>query len=150
MTRANQIQNCRVRWSRSCKIQRYSRPASRFEVGCFHITKLQLIKALPNLGDGLKLLRDFPKTFPTGISSLLELSHLARRVDPIGTGPGAQLISLANLGRAYLGREIDKDSGVRKGDWMRRLDSKQIDCAISPSLTQAEVLTWAGTCRCCE
>ena len=82
-------------------------------------------------GDGLKLLRDFPEAFPTGLTSLLELSHLARRVDPIGTGPGAHLISLANLGRAYMGREIDKDSGVRKGDWTKRLDAKQIDCGLS-------------------
>lgn len=77
-------------------------------------------------GDGQKLLRDFPK----GIRSLLELSYIARKVDPINTGPGAMLIALARLGRAYLGAEIDKDKNVRMGNWAKRLDALQIKCTL--------------------
>jgi hypothetical protein len=81
-------------------------------------------------GDGQKILRDYPDAFPQGIASLLELSHLARKADPINTGPGGTLISLANLTKEYLGRELDKDSAVRKGAWMDKLNTKQIECEL--------------------
>jgi hypothetical protein len=80
------------------------------------------------IGDAQKLRRDYPEAFPKGIASLLELSSMARKADPVTTGPGSVLISLANLTREYLGRELDKESSVRKGDWMDSLNRKQIDC----------------------
>nr|XP_018263566.1 uncharacterized protein I303_03435 [Kwoniella dejecticola CBS 10117]OBR85724.1 hypothetical protein I303_03435 [Kwoniella dejecticola CBS 10117] len=87
-------------------------------------------------GDGRKLLRDFPQHFPStppeqGLNGLLELSALARGVDPINTGPGNTLIGLATLSRTYLGKELDKDKEVRKGDWFKALDQKQRDYAAN-------------------
>ncbi|WRT67397.1 uncharacterized protein IL334_004368 [Kwoniella shivajii] len=97
-------------------------------------------------GDGQKLLRDFPDHFipprpspPTtispsndiGLKGLFELSLLARAVDSIGTGPGGGLISLSNLSKWYLEKELDKDKDVRKGDWTGVLDQKQKDYAAN-------------------
>ena len=84
---------------------------------------------LKRVGDGYKLIRDFPQQFQdAGITSLLELSYLARRVDPIGTGPGGTLISLAKLCKAYLELELDKDPDVRASNWKAALKPKQIEC----------------------
>ncbi|WVF71922.1 hypothetical protein IAT40_006732 [Kwoniella sp. CBS 6097] len=104
-------------------------------------------------GDGQKLLRDFPNHFhfapqPNADSStietpspsasrnigpagLLELSFLARAVDPIGTGPGTTLISLANLTKSYLGRELTKPAKVRRGNWFEALDQEARDYAAN-------------------
>ncbi|OCF71585.1 hypothetical protein I204_07643 [Kwoniella mangroviensis CBS 8886] len=88
-------------------------------------------------GDGQKLLRDFPQHFIStsssdmGIKGLLELSFLARGVDPIGTGPGNSLISLSRLAERYLGKRLDKSLDVRKGNWFERLDQKQKDYAAN-------------------
>ncbi|RSH93841.1 hypothetical protein EHS25_006490 [Saitozyma podzolica] len=81
--------------------------------------------------DGLKLSRDFPDSFPTGVHGLLELTHVARRVDPIGTGPGGALISLANLAKAYLGHELPKPKDVRRSSWLGVLDSQQLEYAAN-------------------
>ncbi len=91
---------------------------------CVVFTSRVFKNNLPSTGDGQKLSRDFDDLLPNG---LLDLSHLARRVDPLGCGPGNQLISLANLSKAYLGRDLDKGD-VRMSDWSRNLDKKQIDC----------------------
>ncbi|WVQ69784.1 uncharacterized protein L199_008004 [Kwoniella botswanensis] len=88
-------------------------------------------------GDGQKLLRDFPQHFTStsssdmGIKGLLELSFLARGVDPIGTGPGNSLIGLSRLAERYLGKRLDKSLDVRKGNWFERLDQKQKDYAAN-------------------
>jgi hypothetical protein len=90
--------------------------------------------------DGLKLSRDFPDSFPTGVHGLLELTHVARRVDPIGTGPGGALISLANLAKAYLGHELPKPKDVRRSSWLGVLDSQQLECAwFGSSLLRANL-----------
>lgn len=80
-----------------------------------------------HIGDGLKLLRDFPFQL-TSASSLFELSYFARKVDPLQTGPGNRLISLANLSEAYLGKPLDKDENVRKSHWAEELSLAQKDC----------------------
>ncbi|WVW82806.1 hypothetical protein I302_104817 [Kwoniella bestiolae CBS 10118] len=97
-------------------------------------------------GDGQKLLRDFPQHFTpstsacsssetipyeVGIKGLLELSYLARGVDPIGTGPGSTLIGLAALSQRYLRKQLDKSNDVRKGNWVEVLDQKQKDYAAN-------------------
>ncbi|WVR05331.1 hypothetical protein IAU60_002345 [Kwoniella sp. DSM 27419] len=100
-------------------------------------------------GDGQKLLRDFPQHFatpasassssssasaspsPSGPSGLLELSFMARAVDPVATGPGAGLISLANLTKAYTGRVLPKPMDVRKGNWFEPLDQPAKDYAAN-------------------
>jgi len=78
-------------------------------------------------GDGLKLIRDYPGVFPEGISSLLELSSMARAADPIGTGPGKTMIGLARLVRWCTGKELQKGD-VRTGDWSKKLDQQQVEC----------------------
>ncbi|WWC89824.1 uncharacterized protein L201_004752 [Kwoniella dendrophila CBS 6074] len=96
-------------------------------------------------GDGLKLLRDFPNHFtspsstseesnPTadpGLKGLLELSFLARGIDPIGTGPGSALISLAALTQRYVGKQLEKDKDVRRSNWFSILGQKQRDYAAN-------------------
>ncbi|WWD01101.1 hypothetical protein V866_008039 [Kwoniella sp. B9012] len=88
-------------------------------------------------GDSQKLLRDFPQHFTStsssdmGMKGLLELSFLARGVDPIGTGPGNSLIGLSRLAERYLGKRLDKSLDVRKGNWFERLDQKQKDYAAN-------------------
>ncbi|WVQ98983.1 hypothetical protein IAU59_006115 [Kwoniella sp. CBS 9459] len=110
-------------------------------------------------GDGQKLLRDFPNHFAlplppvdpalrdatatersasvissshnVGPAGLLELSYLARAVDPIGTGPGTTLISLANLTKSYLGKQLAKPAKVRRGNWFEALDQEARDYAAN-------------------
>nr|XP_019013796.1 uncharacterized protein I206_01870 [Kwoniella pini CBS 10737]OCF52577.1 hypothetical protein I206_01870 [Kwoniella pini CBS 10737] len=95
-------------------------------------------------GDGRKLLRDFPQHFPStppelSLHGLLELSALARGVDPINTGPGSGLISLATLCRTYLGKQLDKDKDVRRGDWFSVLDQKQKDYAANDVYSSLQI-----------
>jgi hypothetical protein len=91
-------------------------------------------------GDGLKLHRDFPNAFPLGLTNLLELTYVARKVDPIGTGPGSGLISLANLCLEYTGKQLKKENDVRKSNWIADLndDQKDCECSCSSQLTS----TW--------
>lgn len=88
-------------------------------------TALQGITLTP--GDEAKLTRDYPDVFPKGIESTVDLSSIARRADPIGTGPGRSLIALNELAKRYLGRQLEKGE-VRSGNWSKRLDAKQIKC----------------------
>ncbi|KAK8869540.1 hypothetical protein IAR55_000106 [Kwoniella newhampshirensis] len=106
-------------------------------------------------GDGLKLLRDFPGHFgPSsssntphgsepqenrGPSSLLELSYLARAVDPIGTGPGNTLIKLSTLCSAYLGKELDKSDDVRRGNWFSVLGQRERDYAANDVYSSIQI-----------
>ncbi|WVO14188.1 hypothetical protein L204_101820 [Cryptococcus depauperatus] len=84
-------------------------------------------------GDGQKLIRDFPQHFPEdkGPSSLLELSWMAKAVDPDRAGYGRTLIALSVLCRGYLGRELDKDPNVRQSDWSRELNVNQREYAAN-------------------
>ncbi|OCF36393.1 hypothetical protein I316_01641 [Kwoniella heveanensis BCC8398] len=66
-----------------------------------------------------------------GPAGLLELSYLARAVDPIGTGPGTTLISLANLTKSYLGKELAKPAKVRRGNWFEALDQEAKEYAAN-------------------
>lgn len=79
----------------------------------------------PSSGDGQKLARDSKGALLC--NGLLELNTLARNIDPVGCGPGAALISLANLSKAYLCRELDKGA-VRRSDWSKRLTPAQKSC----------------------
>ena len=87
--------------------------------------------------DGLKLLRDFPEIFPEGIASLLELSHLARKVDPIRMGPGRVLIALAKLVGHYTGKDLDKTPHIRGGGWMEKLSEESALCMSSPPIYES-------------
>lgn len=80
------------------------------------------------IGDGNKLFKDFPLAFPQGITNLLELTNVARRADPVGMGPGATLVSLANLSKRYLGKELAKEDDVRKSNWQSTLTGEQREC----------------------
>lgn len=80
------------------------------------------------LVDGYKLIRDYPDAFPKGMKSLLELSRMARHVDPILTGPGNGVIAFAKLVRAYLDQVMPKDPDVRCNGWMTKLTKVQVDC----------------------
>lgn len=92
-------------------------------------------------GDGQKILRERPRSFPVGIASLLELSHLARKADPMGTGPGRVLIALAKLVARYLQKRLPKGS-VRSSNWSLALSEEQIECESSDR--------HASDVRCCE
>jgi hypothetical protein len=79
------------------------------------------------LGDGTKLLKDYPPHL-TRATSLLELTHLARRVDGEAIGLGNTLISLAKLTERYTGFPLRKEKDVRSGDWAAALKKEQKDC----------------------
>jgi hypothetical protein len=85
-------------------------------------------------GDGIKLVRDFRSAFPNGLSNLLEINNVARRVDPISMGPGSRLVSLANLTERYLSHRLDKDADVRKSNWHMVLSGQQRECRSSSFL----------------
>lgn len=80
-------------------------------------------------GDGKKLVRDFTFADDEHPKGLLELSWIARKVDPLVTGPGSQLISLAKLSKMYLGHELDKGA-VRISDWSKELSKAQRECEL--------------------
>nr|XP_031861093.1 uncharacterized protein CI109_003453 [Kwoniella shandongensis]KAA5528165.1 hypothetical protein CI109_003453 [Kwoniella shandongensis] len=117
-------------------------------------------------GDGQKLLRDFPEHFDPlpsssdttergdseaisevdnrrtrhrGPSGLLELSHMARAIDPITVGPGSTLIKLATLCRTYLEKELDKSDDVRRGNWFGVLDRSQRDYAANDVYSSLQI-----------
>ncbi|BEI81562.1 hypothetical protein CcaverHIS002_0207220 [Cutaneotrichosporon cavernicola] len=64
-------------------------------------------------------------------SSLLELSHVARLVDPDAWTRSGRLISLARLTQHYLGVPLDKNEGIREGAWSQDLNSVQIEYAAN-------------------
>lgn len=78
------------------------------------------------------MLRDHGKQFPKGIASLLELSSMARRAEPILLGPGNVLISLAKLIAAFLGKNLSKGS-ARTSNWAKPLKPIQVECESIPS-----------------
>ncbi|KAL1410973.1 hypothetical protein Q8F55_001916 [Vanrija albida] len=79
--------------------------------------------------DGNKFARDFPSLARPG--GLVELSAIARRLDPRGTYPGHSLVALARLARRYLARELDKDPAVRSGAWDGALGQEQVEYAAN-------------------
>ena len=85
----------------------------------------------------MKLVRDFPESFPNGVTNLLEVNNVARRVDPISMGPGARLVSLANLTERYLQCRLDKETSVRKSNWHMVLSGQQRECAYTSSLSRS-------------
>ncbi len=101
-------------------------------------------------GDGQKLVRDFPAAFPHGVTNLLELTQVARAVDPLGIGPGNTLVSLSNLSKRYLGKELDKEDGVRRSNWMDVLSGQQRECEWERARARASACTserTRGGCR---
>jgi hypothetical protein len=76
-------------------------------------------------GDARKITQDYPYVQP---KSMLDLSFLARVVDPENCGNVNVLISLARLTRGYIGNDLNKDNSVRKSDWSLSLDSEQQEC----------------------
>jgi len=78
-------------------------------------------------GDALKLVRDFPACAVSPPAGILELTHVARAIEPQRWKTRAALVALAKLCQGYLGLDIDK-SQVRYGAWNERLNQQQIDC----------------------
>jgi hypothetical protein len=76
-------------------------------------------------GDARKIHQDYEYVDP---KAMLDLSFLARAVDPDNCGNGSQLISLARLTRGYIGNDLNKDDGLRKSDWSLALDEDQKEC----------------------
>ncbi|EPQ29498.1 uncharacterized protein PFL1_02717 [Pseudozyma flocculosa PF-1] len=87
--------------------------------------------------DALKLQRDFG----VACRGLVELSHVARAVDPSSwEGRRGGLISLRDLTRVYLGRKLRKDA-VRTSDWTRTpLDAEQREYATNDVVVSLEIL----------
>ncbi|BEJ12262.1 hypothetical protein CspHIS471_0207220 [Cutaneotrichosporon sp. HIS471] len=101
------------------------------------------------LGPGLKAVLNDPTRLKLGVnismdarklhrdelientSSLLELSHVARLVDPDAWTRSGRLISLARLTQHYLGVPLDKNEGIREGAWSHDLNSVQIEYAAN-------------------
>lgn len=111
------------------------------EVVTMVLTDPDVVKVGVNIrGDGLKLLRDFPASFPrhrgSGFRSYIEFSHLARKVDPEKVGQvarGRTLVSLQKLTAMFLGQYLSKGAD-RTGDWEskgRELTKSQVECASS-------------------
>lgn len=94
-----------------------------------------------SMGDGRKLVRDFPHHFRLGgPAGLYELSQMAHAIDPQNAGHGSRLIKLATLCRAYLGKELDKDTKIRRGDWAGELDEVQKTCKSCNLILQLQLL----------
>jgi ribonuclease D len=82
-------------------------------------------------GDALKLVRDFSACAVSPPAGLLELSRVARLIEPERWRGAGGLVALARLCQGYLGRDLDKGS-VRYGAWDMQLDQEQIDCELHP------------------
>jgi len=76
------------------------------------------------IDDGHKLYRDYGVT-PAG---LLELSHLARLVDPARV-TSKRMISLRRIVEMYTGFTLAK-GGVRTSNWEACLDEEQLECML--------------------
>ena len=59
---------------------------------------------------------------------------MARGVDPLSTGPGKAIISLANLTSHYLSRHLPKPA-LRTGDWTAQLSKEAIAYAAADVLS---------------
>lgn len=59
---------------------------------------------------------------------------MARGVDPLSTGPGKAIISLANLTAHYLMRHLPKPA-LRTGDWTAQLSKEAIAYAAADVLS---------------
>jgi len=92
---------------------------------CGASDRSSLLTAIISAGDSNKLVKDFPFLKP---KSMLDLSYVARQVDPTNCGDAHVLISLARLTRAYLGYDLDKDPAVRTSDWSLNLSKEQQEC----------------------
>lgn len=66
---------------------------------------------------------------------------MAHGVDPERAGHGSRLIKLATLCRAYLGRELDKNTKIRTGDWAGELNEVQKACKSSALVLRLQ-LRW--------
>ncbi|CED83038.1 Predicted 3'-5' exonuclease [Phaffia rhodozyma] len=77
-------------------------------------------------GDALKLKRDFG----VFVRGFVDISHLARSVDPIRTGPGKTIISLQNLTNYYITRYLPK-SAIRTSNWTKPLSQEAIEYAAA-------------------
>ena len=78
--------------------------------------------------DAAKLARDFPALGrPQGF---VDLSHIARELEPTRWGEGRRLISLAKLTAALVGEELAKPK-ERTSDWRKPLTERQRDYAAS-------------------
>ena len=53
-------------------------------------------------------------------------------------GPGARLVSLANLSERYLGCRLDKEDNVRKSNWHMVLSGQQRECKSAIDLTDVD------------
>jgi hypothetical protein len=96
--------------------------------GAYHLRSYDRLSCLTDIlsaGDSKKLIKDFPFLKP---KLMLDLSYVARQVDPTNCGDAHVLISLARLTRAYLGYDLDKDSAVRTSDWSLNLSKEQQEC----------------------
>lgn len=82
------------------------------------------------IGDAQKLVRDYGNLHMKGI---LDLSYIARAVDPENCKSGNSKIALAKLCEAYTGCELDKGP-VRQSDWSKKLSLAQMDCRQSNCL----------------
>ncbi|KAI0063662.1 ribonuclease H-like protein [Artomyces pyxidatus] len=85
-------------------------------------------------GDGAKLFRDFNILG----SNLVELGKLAHHIDAnfatkFYHGP---IVSLANLVKSYLNRDLPKDAAVRASQWDEKLNERQRDYRIGPPTLQ--------------
>lgn len=78
--------------------------------------------------DASKLARDFPALGrPQGF---VDLSHIARALEPSRWPEGKRLISLAKLTEAHVGEELEKPK-ERTSDWRKPLTERQRDYAAS-------------------
>lgn len=66
---------------------------------------------------------------------------MAHAIDPERAGRGSRLIKLATLCRAYLGRELDKNTKIRTGDWAGELNEVQKACKSSALILRLQ-LRW--------
>ncbi|WVQ69803.1 uncharacterized protein L199_008024 [Kwoniella botswanensis] len=64
-------------------------------------------------------------------ASFLELSRLARMVEPEWRGKGRRLISLADQCQHFLGKTLNKDETIRQGNWDGELKEEATDYAAN-------------------
>jgi ribonuclease D len=77
-------------------------------------------------GDALKLLRDFPACGANPPAGLVELSHVARALEP-RRWASRSLVALRRLTQGLLRKDLDKGP-VRTGAWDQALSDEQIEC----------------------
>lgn len=77
--------------------------------------------------DARKLMRDFKECAAHPPAGLLELSSLAKAIEPARWKDKKRLVALQLLSRAYLHKDLDKGD-VRLSAWDKSLNGDQIDC----------------------